>query len=143
MNFYYFTEKISNKKISVEPKPVDFPITFDFDDDKKLIGFKFNDDVQEGDKRKLVLQIGKCLECRVKKNTPRSKKEKVVEEPVLPEQEPTLPGPPVKVKKERKKKVEEDVKNEVEEKPFEEPIKLNLSNNPPRKQRPRKEKKTE
>jgi len=143
MNFYYFTEKISNKKISVEPKPVDFPITFDFDDDKKLIGFKFNDDVQESDKRKLVLQIGKCLECRVKKNTPRSKKEKVTEEQVLPEQEPILPGPPVKVKKERKKKVEEDVKNEVEEKPFDPPIKLNLSNNPPRKQRPRREKKAD
>lgn len=143
---YYFTEKISNKKISVEPKPVDFPITFDFDDDKKLIGFKFNDGVEECDKRKLVLQIGKCLECRVKKNTPRSKKEKVMEDPITKEQEPTLPGPPVKVKKEKKKKVEEDVKEaelKVEEKSFEEPIKLNLSNNPPRKQRPRKEKKTD
>ena len=138
---YFFTEKISNKKISIEPKEVEFPITFELDDEKKLTGFKFNDDVEECDKRKLVLKIGKCLECRIKKNTPRSKKEKIVEEQVLPEQEPTLPGPPVK--KERKKKVKEDVKNEVEEKPFEEPIKLNLSNNPPRKQRSRKEKKTE
>ena len=140
---YYFTEKISNKKISVPPKEVDFPITFELDEEQKLIGFKFNDGVEESHKRKLVLQIGKCLECRVKKDTPRSKKEKVVEEPVLPEQEPTLPGPPMKVKKEKKKKVEEDVKEEVEEKPLEPPIKLNLSNNLPRKQRSRKEKKTE
>jgi len=139
---YYFTEKISNKKVAVESKEVDFPVTFELDDAKKFVGFSFNDDVEEGDKRKLVLQIGKCLECRVKKNTPRSKKEKVTEEPVLPEQEPTLPGPPKKEKKERKK-VKEDVKNEVEEKPFEEPIKLNLSNNPPRKQRPRREKKAD
>jgi hypothetical protein len=58
---------------------------------------------------------------------------------ILPEQEPTLPGPPKKEKK--TKKVKEDVK--VEEKPFEEPIKLNLSNIPPRKQRPRREKKNE
>lgn len=140
---YFFTEKISNKKISIEPKEVDFPITFDFDDDKKLIGFKFNDDVEECDKRKLVLKIGKCLECRIKKNTPRSKKEKVVEEQVLPEQEPNLPGPPKKEKKEKKKKVKEDVKNEVEEKQFEPPIRLNLSNDPPRKQRPRREKKAD
>jgi hypothetical protein len=104
MNYYYFTEKISNKKISVEPKPVDFPITFDFDDDKKIVGFSFNDSVEEGDKRKLVLQIGKSLECRVKKNTPRSKRKKLRKNQFLPEQEPTLPGPPVKVKKERKKK---------------------------------------
>ena len=140
MNFYYFTEKISNKKISVEPKPVDFPITFDFDDDKKLIGFKFNDDVEENDKRKLVLKIGKCLECRVKKNTPRSKKEKIVEDPVLPDQEPTLPGPPVK--KEKKEKKKKEVKDDVKEEELkvEEPIKLNLSNNPPRKQRPRRQK---
>ena len=137
---YYFTEKISNKKVAVESKEVDFPVTFELDDAKKFVGFSFNDDVEEGDKRKLVLQIGKCLECRVKKNTPRSKKEKIVEEQVLPEQEPTLPGPPVK--KERKKKVE-DNKEEVEEKPFEPPIKLNLSNNPPRKQRPRREKKAD
>ena len=135
---YYFTEKISNKKVAVEPKEVEFPVHFELDEEQKFVGFKFNDDVEEGDKRKLVLQIGKCLECRVKKNTPRSKKEKVVEEQVLPNQEPILPGPPVKVKKEKKKKVEEDVKEEVEE-----PVKLNLSNNPPRKQRPRKEKKAE
>jgi hypothetical protein len=121
-------------------KQVEFPVEFQLDEAKKFIGFKFNDDVEEADKRKLVLQIGKCLECRVKKNTPRSKKEKVIEEPVLPEQEPTLPGPP---KKERKtKKVKEEVK-EVEEKPLEEPVKLNLSNDPPRKQRPRREKKIE
>ena len=140
---YYFTEKISNKKISIEPKEVEFPITFELDDEKKLTGFKFNDDVEECDKRKLVLKIGKCLECRIKKNTPRSKKEKVVEEQVLPEQEPNLPGPPVKKEKKEKKKkeVKDDVK--VEEKQFEEPIKLNLSNNPPRKQRPRREKKAD
>jgi len=135
---YYFTEKISNKKVAVEPKEVEFPVHFELDEEQKFVGFKFNDTVEESDKRKLVLQIGKCLECRVKKNTPRSKKEKVVEEQVLPNQEPILPGPPVKVKKEKKKKVEEDVKEEVEE-----PVKLNLSNNPPRKQRPRKEKKAE
>jgi hypothetical protein len=136
---YYLTEKISNKKISVPPKQVDFPVTFDIDEDKNFVGFKFNDSVEEADKRKLVLQIGKSLECRVKKNTPRTKREKVVEEQILPEQEPTLPGPPKKEKK--TKKVKEDVK--VEEKPFEEPIKLNLSNIPPRKQRPRREKKNE
>jgi hypothetical protein len=138
---YYFTEKISNKKISVEPKPVDFPITFDFDDDKKIVGFSFNDSVEEGDKRKLVLQIGKCLECRVKKNTPRAKKEKITEEPILPEQEPTLPGPPVKEKKEKKtKKVKEEEVKEEELK-VEKPMELNLSNEPPRKQRPRRVKK--
>lgn len=139
---YFFTEKISNKKISIEPKEVDFPITFELDEEQKLIGFKFNDGVEEGDKRKLVLQIGKCLECRIKKNTPRSKKEKVTEEPITKEQEPILPGPPVKVKKEKKKKVEEE-ELKVEEKPFDPPIKLNLSNDPPRKQRPRREKKAD
>ena len=138
---YYFTEKISNKKVAVPQKEVEFPVTFELDEDKKFVGFKFNDSVEEADKRKLVLQIGKCLECRVKKNTPRAKREKITEEPILPEQVPTLPGPPVKEKKERKtkKEVKDDVK--VEEKPFEEPMKLNLTNDPPRKQRPRKAKK--
>jgi len=140
---YYFTEKISNKKVAVEPKEVEFPVHFELDEEQKFVGFKFNDDVEEGDKRKLVLKIGKCLECRVKKNTPRSKKEKGMEEPITKEQEPILPGPPKKEKKEKKKKAKEDVKNEVEEKPLEEPIKLNLSNNPPRKQRPRKERKVD
>ena len=133
---YYFTEKISNKKISIEPKEVEFPVHFELDEEQKFVGFKFNDTVEESDKRKLVLQIGKCLECRIKKNTPRSKKEKGMEEPITKEQEPTLPGPPKKEKK--KKEVKDDVKEEVEE-----PVKLNLSNNPPRKQRPRKERKAD
>jgi hypothetical protein len=143
MNNYYFTEKISNKKVSIPKKEVEFPVEFQLDEEQKFVGFSFNDSVEDCDKRKLVLQIGKCLECRVKKNTPRSKKEKITEEPISKDQQPELPGPPVKEKKERKtKKVKEEVKEEKkEEKPFEEPVKLNLSNDPPRKQRARRVKK--
>jgi hypothetical protein len=138
MNNYYFTEKISNKKVSVPKKDVEFPVEFQLDEDKNFIGFKFNDTVEDCDKRKLVLQIGKCLECRVKKNTPRAKKEKITEEPILPEQEPTLPGPPVKGKKTKKVKKEEVKEEELK---VEKPLELNLSNEPPRKQRPRRVKK--
>ena len=140
MNNYYFTEKISNKKVAVPAKELVFPVQFERDENKQFVGFKFNDDVLETDKRKLVLQIGKCLECRVKKNTPRSKV-KVIEEPVSKEPEPKEPDPkpelPAPIKKERMKKV---VKEEVKEGVKEE---RNWSNKPPRKQRPRKEKKTE